>query len=241
MMPTMRCQCYCGNNQRLVRYQLACPHACCPVSSCHCCNRFSRASGRQLLQYLEDTCVRTASQECSSSVQGSLSMCKLHSGRFLLGDTRGTAPSTAADATGSSSSAESGAAQSVQGTHSSSRAKRMSTTAAPRASASTEGTDGAESQGATAQRPSMPQQAVPVATKGSSAPREQQLPLSARPDAAGGEQRQSAPLRRGSTRFEQPPPAEDSGFQGRSRQLVNLKQRQVGAVAWMCPAYTVPS
>ncbi|BDA45767.1 probable 30S ribosomal protein S11 at C-terminar half [Coccomyxa sp. Obi] len=188
--------------------------------------RFSRATGRQLLQFLEDTCVRTTSRECNSVVQGRMSMCKLHSGRSLSGIAGGTDPPAATDIAASSSSTDSGAAQTVQDTYSS-----TSTSAAPRAHAVNEGADAAVSEGAIAQQPPTQQQAVFFAGGGTSAPQEQRSPLSARLGSAGEEQRRPFPPRRGPSSFEQPPPAQEYGFQGRSRQLVNLKQRQVGVMS----------
>ena len=184
-------------------------------------HRSSRAGGRNLLQLLKDSCV---SQECS--IQSRVISGALHTGRAPAGSTDGADLVTAAGSADGSLGTllSSGAARLTAGS-------RAHVLCAPgRPYSTTDGPQIREAQaGAAMPEGSLSQQQPPQAPGPSSreAPQEQRVPFSARLGSYRAGQRPPPPPRRD---FGGPdmPPGQDFGFQGRSRQLVNLKQRQVG-------------
>ena len=208
-------------------------------------HRCSRAGVFSLLQVWKDACIRTASQECSSSNPGRALLCTLHFARAPAGAAESTALAAAAERASSSSIASSihsgeddGIASRIsRGSQiAAAGSRRYTTTTGPQMPEGSGQADAVSSEGSLSQQqqqqqqqqpqPQQPLRGNPAATPGSDVPQEQRASFSARRRSNGPEQRYQAPPRRG---FGGPeaPPAQEFGFQGRSRQLVNLKQRQV--------------
>ena len=200
-------------------------------------HRCSRAGVFSLLQVWRDACIRTASQECSSSNPGRALLCTLHFARAPAGAAESTALAAAAECASSSSIASS--IQSGEDDGIASRisrgsqiaaagSRRYTTTTGPQMPEGSGQADAVSSEGSLSQQQQQQQQlrGNPAATPSSDVPQEQRASFSARLRSNGPEQRYQPPPRRG---FGGPeaPPAQEFGFQGRSRQLVNLKQRQV--------------
>jgi hypothetical protein len=212
-------------------------------------HRCSRAGVFSLLQIWKDACIRTASQECSSSNPGRALLCTPQFARAPAGAAESTALAAAAERASSSSiasSIQSGeydviASRICRGSQiAAAGSRRYTTTIGPQMPEGSGQADALSSEGSLSQQqqqqpqPQQPLRGNPAATSGSDVPQDQRAPFSARLRSNGPEQRYQPPPRRGFGGREAPP-AQEFGFQGRSRQLVNLKQRQVRSPTPNCP------
>lgn len=201
------------------------------------CNRFSRSGGQDLLQCLESCWVSIARRDCSSR----LLLSTFHEGRASadLAVDAPIAPITALSSLAGTllqcRRCTSGGRGNQRCSSSQSSWSRTFSTITPRAQAPSAEADAgpSESTGADQRPPSSQQlpssqQHPPAARQAYGSAQDQRPPSSAAPSSGGPEQRSYAPPRQG---YAGPPrfgPPLEGGFQGRSRQLVNLKQRQVG-------------